>query len=327
VTLCKCCYLLVSFLTLLESWEEYVPIKGDTFTKVIQFLQNLGIVGKCKEQGWNDISDRILQTLRGPFRSLIPFQFQPGHQIEWVPNSSDADIQGPDQSMLDHERIEEVHDMDIDNPQSGRTFDSRTLPRLAANRIIKTKRPGAARGRRKNGTPSARRQLQSFARGLADQQMPHLEKSFLGQGKDPESRPPPGQWHFATKYQDHQMFINNGARHPLNDISLNLKPVYPSGTDSVRSMQGGDSSPISHPRFTSPLSIQVRVDQQRTGESISDTLRLERTGISTINALLNHDNNASATTFASTQDSLQDAEDGCTEPVFSVAGTENFRFQ
>jgi hypothetical protein len=70
------------------------------------------------------------------------------------------------------------------------------------------------------------------------------------------------------------------------------------------------------------------VDQpQRTRESISDTLRLERTGIRTISALLNHDNNTPATAFAITQDSIQDSEDGCPEPVSSVAGIENSRFQ
>jgi hypothetical protein len=55
-----------------------VPIKGDTFGKVIQFLQDLGMVDKCEEEGWNDLSDKILQTLREPFRCLIAFQFQPG---------------------------------------------------------------------------------------------------------------------------------------------------------------------------------------------------------------------------------------------------------
>ena len=59
-----------------------MPIKGDTFAKVIQFLQDLGIVDKCEEEGWNDLSDKILQTLREPFRTLIPFQFQPGQQSQ-----------------------------------------------------------------------------------------------------------------------------------------------------------------------------------------------------------------------------------------------------
>ena len=326
-----------------------MPVKGDTFTKVIQFLQNLGIVGKCEEQGWNDLSDKILQTLRGPFRSLIPFQFQPSQQsqIGWVANSSlalmtgEADIHRPERSMLGHEGVEEVQDMDIDNPPSGRILDSRALPRLAANGVIKTKWPGAARGRRKSGTPSARRQLQSFARGLAAHQTPHPEKSLLRQRRDPESRPrrtptqcrasapnDPGQWHFATNHQDDQASINDRARDPLSDISLNATNVYPSDTDSAQSMQDVDSSPISHPRFVSPPSGQVHVDQRQwTGESISDILRLERPGISTISALLNHDNNTPATVPTTTQDSLQGSEDSRTEPVSGVAGTGNFRLQ
>jgi hypothetical protein len=61
--------------------------------------------------------------------------------------------------------------------------------------------------------------------------------------------------------------------------------------------------------------------QQRTAESISDTLRLERIGIGTISALLNHDNNTSTTALAIAEDSLQGSEDGRTETVSGVAGT------
>jgi hypothetical protein len=57
----------------IESWEQYVPIKGEGFDKAIQFFQGLGIVDKYKEKGWNDLSDKVLQTLRVPFQSLIPF--------------------------------------------------------------------------------------------------------------------------------------------------------------------------------------------------------------------------------------------------------------
>jgi hypothetical protein len=314
-----------------------VPIKGDMFAKVIQFLQGLGVVDKCEEEGWNDLSDKILQTLREPFRCLIAFQFQPGQQsqIGWAANSSlapvpgDADIHRPERSMLGHEGVEEVQDMDIDNPPSGRILDSRALPRLAANGVIKTKWPGAARGRRKNGTTSARRQLQSFARGLAAHQMPHPKKSPLRQRRDPESRPPrtptqcwgsapddPGQWHFATNHQEDQASSNDKARDPLSDISLNATNVYPSDTVSAQSMQDVDSSG------------QVHVDQRQwTGESISDTLRLERPSISTISALLNQDNNTPATAPTTTQDSPQGSEDSRTEPVSSVAGTGNFRLQ
>jgi hypothetical protein len=80
----------------IESWEQYVPIKGEDFDKAIQLLQGLGIVDKCKEEGWNNLSDKVLQTLRVPFQSLIPFQFQPGQQsrIEWTANSSVAPVAG-----------------------------------------------------------------------------------------------------------------------------------------------------------------------------------------------------------------------------------------
>jgi hypothetical protein len=147
----------------------------------------------------------------------------------------------------------------------------------------------------------------------------------------------PVQWHLATNHQDgrwlsSQVSVNDRGRDPLSDISLNATNVYSSGTDSAQCMQDVDSSPSSQPRFVSPPGSQVyeycHVDQrQRTGESISDTLRLERTGISTISALLNHDNNTPATAFAITQDPIQDSEDGCPEPVSGVAGTDSFRSQ
>jgi hypothetical protein len=98
-------------------------------------------------------------------------------------------------------------------------------------------------------------------------------------------------------------------------------------------MQDVNNYPSSHPRFVSPPGNQVQghchnVDQQeRTRELISDTLRLERTGISTISALLNYDNNTSAIAFATTQYSLPSSENCRTEPVSAVAGTDNFRFQ
>ncbi|KAJ3551817.1 hypothetical protein NPX13_g11268 [Xylaria arbuscula] len=77
-------------------WEQYVPIKGEGFDKAIQLLQGLGIVDKCKEEGWDDLSNKVLQTLRVPFQSLIPFQFQPGQQSrnEWTANSSVAPVAG-----------------------------------------------------------------------------------------------------------------------------------------------------------------------------------------------------------------------------------------
>jgi hypothetical protein len=308
-----------------------VPLKGDTFAKVIQFLQALGMVDKCEEEGWNGLSDKILQTLHEPFRCLIAFQFQPGQQSQiggavdssLAPVAGDADIHRSERSILGHERTE-IQDMDVDDPPSSRTLDSRALPRPVANRVTKTKR--------KKGTTSGRRQLQSFARDLTAHQTPlpekilplvvrqshhasHFETPQETRGRDPQGRFPraptqcwasapndPGQWHLATNHQDDHLLpspvsINDRARDPLSDISLNATNIHD-------------------------------VDQQqRTGESISDTLRPERTGVSMISTLLNHDNNTPATAFAITQDSIQDSEDGCTEPVSVVAGIEHFRFQ
>jgi hypothetical protein len=303
-----------------------VPIKGETFAKVVQFLQDLGIVDKCEEEGWNDLSGKILQTLRKPFQCLIAFQFQPSQQSQiggvanssLVPVAGDADIYRYERSILGHERVE-IQDMDVDNPPSSRTLDSRALPRPVANRVTKTKR--------KKGTTSVRRQLQSFARDLTAHQTPRPEKSLPlvvrqshhasrahrletqheTHGRDPQGRFPraptqywasapnnPGQWHLATNHQDDRLLpspvsINDRGRGPLSDISLNATNIHD-------------------------------VDQHRTGESISDTLRLERTGIGTISAVLNHDNNASTTAPTTAQDSLQGSEDGRT-------GTENSRFQ
>lgn len=134
--------------------------------------------------------------------------------------------------------------------------------------------------------------------------------------------------HFATNHQDHQASFNSGAQHPHSDISLNTTNVYPSDTDTAHSIQDVDSSPSSHPHFVSPPSSQVHVGQRQwTGESISDTLRLERPGISTIGALLDHDNNTPATAVTTTQDSLQGSEGSSIKPVSGVTGTGNFRLQ
>jgi hypothetical protein len=53
-----------------------------------------------------------------------------------------------------------------------------------------------------------------------------------------------------------------------------------------------------------------------TRESISNTLRLKRTGISTISALLNYNNNTPATALTTTQDSLQGLEEGLEDSQF-----------
>jgi hypothetical protein len=134
-------------------------------------------------------------------------------------------------------------------------------------------------------------------------------------GRDPQGRFPraptqywasapnnPRQWHLATNHQDDRLLpspvsINDRGRGPLSDISLNATNIH-------------------------------NVDQQqRTAESISDTLRLKQIGIGTISALLNHDNNTSTTALAIAEDSLQGSEDGRTETVSGVVGTENSRFQ
>lgn len=122
-----------------------MPVKGDIFTKVIRFLHDLGIVDKCEKEGWNDVSDKILQTLRVHFRNLL--SFQPGQQSQigsaaypWLaPVTGDIDIYGSGRSMLSHERV--------GNTPSSNTLDPRTLPRLAANGLIKTKWPDAVQVR------------------------------------------------------------------------------------------------------------------------------------------------------------------------------------
>jgi hypothetical protein len=310
-------------------------MKGDKFGNVIQFLQDRGMVDKCEEEGWNDLSDKILQTLRNPFRCLIPFQFQPGQQSQTggvansslVPVAGDADIHRSERSILGHERVEELQDMDVDNPPSSRTLDSRALPRQVANRVTKTKR--------KKGTTSVRRQLQSFARDLTAHQTPRPEKSLQlvvrqshhtsrahrcetqheNRGRDPQGQFPraptqcwapapndPGQWHLATNHQDDRLLpspvsINDRVREPLSDISLNATNIHDMD------------------------------QQQRTGASISDISRPQSTDVNTISALLNYDNNTSAIAFATTQYSLPGSENCRTEPVSAVAGTDNFRFQ
>jgi hypothetical protein len=81
--------------------------------------------------------------------------------------------------------------------------------------------------------------------------------------------PDPGQWHMATNYQDDrglssQVPINNRGRDPLSDISLNATNIHDAN------------------------------QQHRTGGSISDTLRPERTGFGRISAILNYDSNTPA---------------------------------
>jgi hypothetical protein len=143
--------------------------------------------------------------------------------------------------MLSRDRVEEIQDIDIDNPLLGRTLNLRALPRLAANGLIKTKWPDAVRVRQKKGTLSVRRQLQSFARDLMAHQTPCPEKSLLwvvrqshhasrrytsetpydAYRRGPRSWFPQaltqrrasapngsGQWHLATNHQDDRLLLS-----------------------------------------------------------------------------------------------------------------------
>jgi hypothetical protein len=73
---------------------------------------------------------------------------------------------------------------------------------------------------------------------------------------------------------------------------------------------------------SSQVQERYNVDQQqRIEESISNVLRFEQTAIYTP---LNHDSNTPTTGLATTQDLPHSSEVGLTEPVSSIAGTENF---
>ncbi|EXU94821.1 hypothetical protein X797_012100 [Metarhizium robertsii] len=169
-------------------WETYVPVKGSTFAKVTQFLRELGIVCKCEEGGWNDLSDQILQALREPFRNVIPFQFQPDQQsqLRYPSNQPFASAPG---------------DVDVNRREPG------PLPKQGANRVIKATR--------KRGTASVRRKLQSVTGDLAPLQAPRAQNR--AHGGDPQrqlprapaqfSTPAPnecGQWHLTTNDQIQQ---------------------------------------------------------------------------------------------------------------------------
>jgi hypothetical protein len=168
------------------------------------------------------------------------------------------------------------------------------VPRLAANRVLKTKRT--------KGTLSVRRQLQSFARDLTAHQTSRPEKSLplvVRQshhasrahrsetqheiyGRDPQSRSsqaptqcwasaPNDSWqrylatnHYNNHWLSSQVSINDQGRDPLSDISLNATNIH-------------NADP-----------------QQKTGGLISDTLRPKRTSFGRISALLNHNSNTPA---------------------------------
>jgi len=153
--------------------------------------------------------------------------------------AGDADIHRSERSILGHERVKEIQDMDVDSPPSSRILDSRALPRQVANRVTKTKR--------KKGTTSVRRQLHSFARDLTAYQTPHparrSETQYETYERDPQVRFPraptqclapapsdPVQLHLATNHQQDYWLSpqvsNDRGRDPLNDISLNATNTH-----------------------------------------------------------------------------------------------------
>lgn len=129
-----------------------MPVRGSKFAKVTQLLRELSIVSKCDEEGWNDLGDQILRTLREPFRSVIPFQFQPNQQCQLRCSSNRHPFVSAPSDV-------EVHRREL-----------RSLPSQGTHHVIKPSR--------KNGTTSVKRQLQSLARDLAPRQTPHTEESF-----------------------------------------------------------------------------------------------------------------------------------------------------
>jgi hypothetical protein len=202
-----------------------------------------------------------------------------------------ADIRESARSILGHKPLEIRNG--VENPPSSRGLDSRALQRPLANRVTKTKR--------KRKSTSVRQQLRSFNSDLTAPLTPRSEKSLplvahqsdhasrvhraetpdKTYGRDSQGWFPRtstqcwastpddhGQCHLATNQQDESCLssqgpINDQERDPLTDISLNAMN-------------------------------QVVDQQQKTRESISDTLRSERTGFGCISAPLNHDSNAPA---------------------------------
>ena len=116
-----------------SSWEKYIPIKGDAFEKAVDFLRSLGIVSKCEEGGWNDLSLQILDTLRKPFQSFIPFQFRcnPKSQSNVAskrPPTSvicDADNRFLEQPVFGHKRTAAIRGKSPKTKSRRQTSDSR----------------------------------------------------------------------------------------------------------------------------------------------------------------------------------------------------------
>lgn len=181
---------------------------------MIQFLGDLGIVCKCEQEGWNDLSKQIFGALREPFRSLIPFQFHPDQQspLRCAPNDSFASAPG---------------DVNVHRREP-------PLPRQGTNRVIKATR--------KKATASVRQQLQNFARDRTPHHAPRTQHE--SRPEDPQRQLPRvsaqfspsalnecGQRHLTTnpsagRLPPPQMHAKNQVRQPLNNIELNTTQVH-----------------------------------------------------------------------------------------------------
>ncbi|KAK0120233.1 hypothetical protein ONS95_011639 [Cadophora gregata] len=88
-------------------WTTVLPAKGDVWDKAIQFLRKLGLVSMCEKEGWNNLGNNILQTVRKPFLSYLGQK----SQIQWAANSPpfppcDTGIQGHERLLLDSRRLD-----------------------------------------------------------------------------------------------------------------------------------------------------------------------------------------------------------------------------
>lgn len=264
----------------------------------------MGIVRKCGEDGWDDLSNKILSILRDPFQRFIPFQFQPNEQYQvrkasnptFASAACDAEMQGPDRAIPCQERVNRMQE----NPSVARIRKPKARPKPDTIRIAKK--------RRKNGSTSVCPQPSSFVGDATAYQSPHLEQEppvvygshyvprahslamqLESPGRSQQEGSPraptqslssspddPGQGSAATNHEDvrlltPQVSTNGQVREPLSDITSNA--TYSHTLD----------------------------EQRRTRASLFDISKHQRTGINTINALLNHDDNIPTTALSATQ--------------------------
>lgn len=146
-------------------------MKGAMFKGVMQFLRDLDIVAKCKSEGWNDTSDKVLEAFRGAFRHFIPFQFHPSQKHAGSPNHSLASAAGNAAKRLTavHDQEAEFRGNDTNNISLRRIRTSRVLPRLATKGVVKTKR--------KRSTTSMWRQETNFATHNQDSSLTACQSS------------------------------------------------------------------------------------------------------------------------------------------------------